>query len=140
MLRMVTSMAAALLSPFESHRQRVLAADKDEHISSLIHCDWPPAGTATAQDPPLSCAAAPYLDARTLSCARQAAACNEVLAARRLARAAKQSGAQQRAAALGTAPGTSSDDDSLDVLIDAILASESVDDADSGESRIGWRR
>ena len=131
-------MAAAVLSPFESHRQRILAATADgEHVSSLIHCDWPP--SRTAQDLPLPRTTAPSVDAWTLSSARQDGAYTEVLEARRLARAAKLD-ASLRAAMMPAKLDTTSVDDSLDMLIDAILASDGGDQADSGESRVAWRR
>jgi hypothetical protein len=131
-------MAAALFSPFESHRRRILAAtENDEHVSSLIHCDWP--SSRTAQEPPLSRAATPHLAAWTLSSTAEDAAYSEMLEARRLARAAKQD-AQLRLAATPVVTDTMSSDDSLDVLIDAILAIDGGDQADSTESRVAWRR
>ena len=135
----ILAMAAAVLSPFESHRQRVLDAGGDEHASTLLHCSWPP--YASAAEPTLSRAAAPYPHGSLLLSSGQAAdACSEMLEARRLARAAKQQPRQRRRAGSSDSGATScsalSDDDSLDLLIDAILVSE----ADSGEPETAWRR
>ena len=128
-------MAAAVLSPFESHRQRMLdeAAEDNEHVSTLLHCDWPPPCVAAAE-PTLSRAAAPYPHGSLLTASCQAGvACSEMLEARRLARAAKVTSAQQRGIAIErvvsavssrTSVSALSSDDTLDLLIDAILATE----------------
>ncbi len=133
-------MAAAVLSPFEAHRQRMLD-EAEGDVSTLLHCSWPPP-CVTAAEPTLSRAAAPYPDGSLLLSSGQAAlACSEMLEARRLARAAKRAAPEQRGilAEERRVSGTSSQsalscDETLDMLIDAILASE----VDSDEAETAW--
>ncbi len=133
-------MAAAVLSPFESHRQRMLdEAARD--ASTLLHCSWPPPRVAAAE-PTLSRAAAPYPHGSLLLSSGQAAlACSEMLEARRLARAARRRSPQQRGmiaeerrASSSSSQSALSSDETLDMLIDAILASE----MDSDEAETTW--
>ena len=132
-------MAAAVLSPFESHRQRMLD-EADGGVSTLLHCSWPPP-CVVAAEPTLSRAAAPYPHGSLLVSSGQAAlACSEMLEARRLARAAKRAlPEQRRIVAERRVSGSSSQsalssDETLDMLIDAILASE----VDSDEAETTW--
>ena len=133
-------MAPAVHSPFESHRQRMLDEAAGD-VSTLLHCSWPPPCAAAAEPATLSRAAAPYPHGSLLvSGGRAAAACSEMLEARRLARAAKLAASEprgvvaERVVSSATSQLALSSDDTLDLLIDAILASE----VDSDEGETSW--